>query len=114
MRKYSNNSQLQLLTFEELELCADKSRKILPKIAITGGQIRQNTERCINEEFHKRLNRIKSEKKIDSNSSELCCYKLGAVLGRGHYSIVKLCETNEGKKYAAKIYPKLKINSLQR
>lgn len=35
---------------------------------------------------------MKSEKKIESGISELGQYKLGAVLGRGNYSIVKLCE----------------------
>lgn len=55
------------------------------------GPSRQNTERSINDEFHKRLNRIKSEKKIDSNNSELGSYKLSSILGRGNYSIVKLC-----------------------
>lgn len=57
---------------------------------------------------------MKSEKKIDSSMSDLGSYKLGAVLGRGNYSIVKLCETSEGKKFAAKMYSKKKINCPQR
>ena len=56
-----------------------------------GAPSRQHTDRSPNEDFHKRLNRMKSEKKIDSCISEFGCYKLGAVLGRGKYSIVKLC-----------------------
>jgi|688.fasta_scaffold168883_3 hypothetical protein len=56
-----------------------------------GAPSRQHTDRSPNEDFHKRLNRMKSEKKIDSCISEFGCYKLGAVLGRGNYSIVKLC-----------------------
>jgi hypothetical protein len=114
LRKYSNNSQLQLLSFEELQLCADHSRKILPKIAQFGFPSRQNTERSVHDDVHKRLSRIKSEKKIESNGGELCSYKLGAVLGRGSYSVVKLCETGEGRRFAAKVYPKQKINSPQR
>lgn len=46
--------------------------------------------------------------------TDLGTYKLGHILGRGNYSIVKLCETNDGKKYAAKVYSKKKINSPQR
>lgn len=57
---------------------------------------------------------MKSEKKIDSSISDLGSYKLGPILGRGNYSIVKLCETSEGKKFAAKVYQKKKINSPQR
>ncbi len=36
---------------------------------------------------------------------------MGSILGRGSYAYVRLCENNSGKKYAAKVYPKSKLNS---
>ena len=39
---------------------------------------------------------------------------MGSVIGRGSYSYVRLCENGNGRKYAAKIYPKTKINSTEK
>ena len=41
-------------------------------------------------------------------------YKMGSVLGRGCYSIVRLCENSNGKRFAAKVYQKSKLNSSEK
>lgn len=59
---------------------------------------------------------MKSEKKTSEHNSFECLknYKIDGIIGRGNYSVVKLVESNIGKKYAMKIYPKNKIGTPER
>ena len=39
---------------------------------------------------------------------------MGSIIGRGSYAYVRLCETTNGKKFAAKVYQKAKLNSKEK
>lgn len=36
-------------------------------------------------------------------------YKIGSIIGRGSYAIVRICKNKEGKKFAIKTYCKMNL-----
>lgn len=59
------------------------------------------------------LGRIKSEKNIAKveNWESLKDYKIGSVIGRGSYAVVRMCRNCQGKKFAIKTYARSSLHN---
>lgn len=108
-----DQTQLNLLTLQEIELCNEKNREqALPRITITNNPL-FHRERSIDSLDHTKIRHEKSMSKIEL-SDHLQNYKLGPILGRGTYSIVRVARNREGRKFAIKTYLRSSISNEDR
>ena len=99
-------THLNLLTLQEIELCNEKTKdkEGFPRINMPNPLFAR--ERSIDSlDNHHRLRSEKSMTKIEFTES-LKDYRLGPILGRGTYSIVRVARNRDGKKFAIKSYQK--------
>ena len=76
--------------------------------------VAESTERFDKQDLMSKLVRINSQTSLDLSMGKGCMFKMGGIIGRGSYAIVRVCEGNDGKKYAAKVYQKNKLKSSER
>lgn len=89
-----------------MELCNSKSREkeCFPRINMPNPIFAR--ERSIDSlENHHRMRSEKSMTKIQFTDT-LKDYRLGPIIGRGTYSVVRMVRNQDGKKFAVKTYSK--------
>lgn len=111
-------THLNLLTLQEIELCNERSKEKadkpegFPRILLPNPLFAR--ERSIDSLEHP--HRLRSEKSITKLDFSDCLrdYRLGPILGRGTYSVVRVARSREGKKFAVKAYQRSALSSEDR
>jgi hypothetical protein len=111
-----DQTHLHLLTLQEIELCNEKNRDALPRIPQPPPHPLFHRERSIDSLDPHHPPKMRSDKsitKIDF-AEQLRDYRLGALLGRGTYSQVRLARNREGRKFAVKTYLRASLSNEDR
>lgn len=111
----TEHSQINILTMEELGLCRDNSKEKegLPKIHYHHNPI-LNRDKSIESLEHTQINKPhKCHTKTETND-KIKDFKLGPIIGKGTYSVVRAAKTKNNKKVAIKTYLKSSLSNEDR
>lgn len=108
-------TQLNMLTLQEIELCKDNCRDkdLFPKINLHNNVL-LNREKSIEAlEYSQGHRAQKSLSKLEF-TEKIRDFKLGPVIGKGTYSVVRAGKNRDSKKVAIKTYLKSSLSSEDR